>query len=230
MNDAYDDRSPGFASPACSMHEVDPAYTGLEPVDPAVALKRWRKAERERLLAERLAIAAERRTAHSRRIAAGLDTLIGDLSGVTVSAYWPFRGEPDLRDWLRTVRARGGRTALPVVVERRRPLVFRIWNEGDALERGIWNILVPSSAAEAVIPDVVIAPVVGFDPDCYRLGYGGGYYDRTLAAMPRKPRAFGVGYETALIRTIFPQPHDIRLDSIVTDTQVHSPADSDGKA
>ena len=78
---------------------------------------------------------------------------------------------------------RGGRIALPVVIKKGWPLEFRIWGPGDPLERGVWNILVPSHGP-AVQPDVVIAPVVGFDQANYRLGYGGGFFDRTLAAMP----------------------------------------------
>jgi 5,10-methenyltetrahydrofolate synthetase len=65
---------------------------------------------------------------------------------------------------------------------------------------------------------VVVAPVVAFDRACYRLGYGGGYFDRTLATMAAKPRVFGVGYALAAVATIYPQPHDIPLDAIVTQT------------
>ena len=71
--------------------------------------------------------------------------------------------------------------------------------------------------------DVVIAPVVGFDRACYRLGYGGGFFDRTLAAMPRRPRVFGVGYACAELATIYPQPHDIGMDAIVTERQTIVP-------
>jgi 5,10-methenyltetrahydrofolate synthetase len=139
-----------------------------------------------------------------------------------VSAYWPFRGEPDLRDLMATISADGGRCALPVVVERHRPLVFRQWSPGQPLQRGVWNIPVPADGAE-VIPDVVIAPVVGFDPRCYRLGYGGGFFDRTLAALPARPRVLGVGYSAAAIPTIYPQPHDIAMDLIVTEDGVTLP-------
>jgi 5-formyltetrahydrofolate cyclo-ligase len=177
---------------------------------------RWRKGERERLIKERLAIPSGIRRQHGEQIADNLEQIIGAVAGLTISAYWPFRGEPDLRRLLKRIAARGGRTALPVVIGRGQPLVFRAWAPGEPLERGVWNIPVPQKDAEIVGPDVVIAPVVGFDPACYRLGYGGGFFDRTLAAM-KMPRVFGVGYNQAAIATIYPQPHDIPMDLVVTE-------------
>jgi 5-formyltetrahydrofolate cyclo-ligase len=211
-----------YASPACSMHEVDATYIGFSPIDPAEAVIGWRKAERERLICQRLAIPADQRGRHSEQIAKRLDELVGDPAGLVISAYWPFRGEPDLRAWLDRIAMRGARTALPVVIRQKQPLLFRVWRPGDPLERGVWNIPVPSSKAESAIPELVIAPIVGFDRDGYRLGYGGGFFDRTLAALPVKPRVFGVGYSQFLLPTIYPQPHDIRMDLIVTETGVVS--------
>lgn len=226
MADQNDDgRQASYASPPCYMHEIDPAYMGLSGLgDPQqqADVKRWRKAERERLIADRLAVDAATRKRHGDAIAAGLDLAIGDVSGLTVSTYWPFRGEPDLRSWMALVDRRGGRCALPVVVERGHPLVFRAWAHGDPLERGVWNIPVPANGPE-ILPDVVIAPVVGFDAENYRLGYGGGFFDRTLAAMERRPRVIGVGYARAAIPTIFPQWHDIPMDMIVTESGVVTP-------
>lgn len=175
----------------------------------------WRKAERRRLIDERVALNPEIRQTLSLNIAAGLDRTIGKLGGRIVGTYWPFRGEPDLRNWGIQVLAQGGHIALPVVIEKGRPLEYRLWRPGDPLERGVWNILVPAHGL-AVHPDIVIAPVVGFDAAHYRLGYGGGFFDRTLAAMPKKPLTIGVGYEQAHIATIHPQPHDIPMDVIVT--------------
>ena len=179
-------------------------------------IARWRKAERERLIQARLAIPADERAAMSTAIAEELDAIVGDVSNRTVSLYWPFRGEPDLRNWGIRVIERGGRIALPVVIRKGWPLEYRIWTPGDPLERGVWNILVPSRGP-AVQPDVVIAPVVGFDEAHYRLGYGGGFFDRTLAAMPRKPLTIGVGYAQTRMPTIYPQSHDIPMDVVVTD-------------
>jgi 5,10-methenyltetrahydrofolate synthetase len=175
------------------------------------------------LIAERLAIPSRIRRNFSERIARALEDAIGDCAGLTVSTYAPFRGEPGLSSLVARVLARGGRHALPVVIERGRPLLFRAWSPGEPLERGIWNIPQPPASAEAVLPDVVIAPVVGFEASCYRLGYGGGFYDRTLASMPRRPRVFGVGYAQAAIATIFPLAHDIPMSAIVTEEGVLTP-------
>jgi 5,10-methenyltetrahydrofolate synthetase len=204
----------GYASPACSMHEIDPAYLGLPLSPEAVAL--WRKGERARLIAMRLAMSAEERADRTRRIAQRLDALIGDPAGLVVSAYWPFRGEPDLRPWLEELRRRGARTALPVVVAMAAPLAFRSWRQGDRLERGVWNIPVPADG-EVVEPQIALAPVVGYDAACYRLGYGGGFFDRTLARLPASTLAIGVGYAEAEIATIHPQPFDIPMRHVVTE-------------
>jgi 5,10-methenyltetrahydrofolate synthetase len=176
----------------------------------------WRKTERARLIETRLAISAERRAEMAARIIEGLDSAIGDMKGRLVSLYWPFRGEPDLRGWMTSIIARGGTVALPLVVEKGHPLVFRAYKPGDKLEKGVWNIPIPAEGA-SVIPDVVISPIVGFDAQNYRLGYGGGFFDRTLAAMPTKALVIGIGYETGRIPTIHPQAHDIPMDRIVTE-------------
>lgn len=233
MTGNQDDAPGGYASPPCFMHEIDPAYMGLaEAADPRqrADVMRWRKAERERLIKARLAMASDERRQYAERIAGHLGEAMGDVAGLTVSAYWPFRGEPDLRAFLQRVVERGGRAALPVVVRHGTPLVFRAWAPGDPLEKGVWNIPVPSEDAEQVVPDVVIAPVVGFDPSCYRLGYGGGFFDRTLAAASPFPRAFGVGYAQAAIPTIYPQPHDIALEAVITEQGRVDPAHPGGAA
>ncbi|TIL89154.1 MAG: 5-formyltetrahydrofolate cyclo-ligase [Mesorhizobium sp.] len=211
----HDDDGPGrYSSPPCFMHELDPEFR--PPLADWNDVKRWRKAERERLITARLAVPADVRTAMSQRIGESLDAVIGDIAGRMVSLYWPFRGEPDLRAWMASVKERGGRTALPVVVEKARPLIFRAYAPGDRLEKGVWNIPIPAGG-DPVLPDIVISPVVGIDPGQYRLGYGGGFFDRTLAAMPFKPLVIGVGYELQRIATIYPQPHDIPMDRVVTE-------------
>lgn len=213
MSDDEDIPAP-YASPPCFMHELDPAFRS--PLADAPDVRRWRKAERERLIQSRLAVPADARAAMSARIAEGLDAAVGDVTGLMVSLYWPFRGEPDLRNWMASVNERGGRTALPVVVEKGRPLIFRAWKAGEPLLKGVWNIPVPAEGTP-VLPDIVVSPVVGIDRDNYRLGYGGGFYDRTLAAMPRKPLVIGVGYELQRIPTIYPQPYDIPMDRFISE-------------
>ncbi|MCO5066455.1 MAG: 5-formyltetrahydrofolate cyclo-ligase [Rhizobiaceae bacterium] len=206
-----------YASPPCFMHELSQDYcTVRSSSDTWSDVSRWRQAERKRLIDQRFAIDAEERQLRSSRIAALLDLTIGKYSGRIVGTYWPFRGEPDLRNWGIRVIERGGRIALPVVIQKGWPLEYRIWTPGDPLERGVWNILVPSRGP-AVQPEIVIAPVVGFDEAHYRLGYGGGFFDRTLAIMPKKPLTIGVGYAQSRLPTIYPQPHDIPMDVVVTD-------------
>jgi 5,10-methenyltetrahydrofolate synthetase len=211
-----------LASPVCFLHELEAdAAGGFAAVDPQQRrdVARFRRAERERLIAARVALGAATRAALSARIAAHLDTLLGDLRGAVVSAWMPFRGEPDLRPWMDAAAARGAITALPLAEAHGRPLDFRRWRPGEALRPGLWNIPVPA-AGEAVIPAVVLAPLVGFDPAFCRLGYGGGFFDRTLAALSPRPRAIGVGFALSRMPTIFPQPHDIPMTAIVTEEGV----------
>lgn len=105
---------------------------------------------------------------------------------------------------------------LPVVVTRQAPLEYWRWAPGEATVPGFWNIPVPAHR-DRVMPDLILAPLVGFDRARYRLGYGGGYFDRTLAALPQRPFVVGVGYQFGALETIFPQPHDIAMDAIATD-------------
>jgi 5-formyltetrahydrofolate cyclo-ligase len=212
------DPAPQTASPACLLSEVDPNYAGLatSPGEERANILRWRKAERARLIAERVAMPVAERSERAVQIAAALDERLPDLDGVTVSLYWPLRGEPDLRAWLASISRRGAICALPLVIEKGAPLVFRTWRPGEPMVRGFWNIPVPEGGDE-VRPDILLAPFVGFDRENFRLGYGGGYFDRTLATFARKPRVIGVGFARFAIPTIYPLDHDIAMSEIVTD-------------
>lgn len=185
---------------------------------PTSAIPAWRADERKRLIAARLALTGTERTAHAERIAKQLDLVVPRCTDTTVSVYWPYRGEPDLRPWMTTAHGAGLRIALPVVVGKGRPLEFREWHPGCRLEKGVLGILFPADGP-VVVPTVVIAPLVGFDPDSYRLGYGGGFFDRTLAALSPRPFAIGVGHPVCAIPTIRPLPHDIPMDRIVDGTE-----------
>lgn len=201
------------ASPPCFLHELDPAWLGL-PAWPEV--RAWRRQERARLGALRAAVPLPQRRARDAIIAVHLRAAVPDLAGRHVGFYWPFRGEYDARPLARALHAEGARLALPVVAERGRPLLFRPWRPGVRLVPGIWDIPEPAEG-DAVVPDTLLVPLLGFDRHCYRLGHGGGYYDRTLAAMPRRPLAIGIGFEAARLATIHPQPHDIPMDLVVTE-------------
>lgn len=203
------------ASSPCLLSEL--TADGALRVDPVQArdVARWRKATRERLLAARSGFTAACRSQQAQAMAHALDQILAPFSSIIVSVYWPIRGEPDLREWAHTLSRKAIRVALPVAAALRQPLVFREWQPGARLAHGLWKIPYPAEGAE-VIPDVVIAPVVGFDGACYRLGYGGGFFDRTLARQSPRPLAIGVGYPSAALATIFPQPHDVPMDWIVT--------------
>jgi 5,10-methenyltetrahydrofolate synthetase len=211
-----DETPNGFSSPPCFAHELALGDDGYAAVDPVAAkdVARWRRSERERLIAARLALPIEERQRLAADVASELDGLVEPREGLTVSLYWPFRGELDLRPWMERAVANKARIALPVVAAKGQPLIFREWRPGCRMERGVWNIPVPADGKE-LIPDVTIAPLVGYDPGCYRLGYGGGFYDRTLAALEPRPVSIGVGHPVAAIRTIYPQQHDIPMDVVV---------------
>lgn len=198
---------------------------------PAEDLAAWRNVERKRLRAERLLLSVDERSAAASRIADTLNTLItrrlGDPARRVISGYWPIKAELDLRFWMTDLHQRGARVALPVVVEQRRPLLFRAWQPGAAMERGIWNIPVPLADADVLAPEIALAPLVGWDGGGYRLGYGGGYFDRTLAALRPRPYVIGVGLQASRIDSIRPQPHDIRLDAIVTEEGLQWPPQQD---
>ena len=202
-------------APPCLLHELDPQ--GVVRPDPRQTrdVTQWRKVERERLLGARLGLLADYRAEQTSAIARDLHQLIVPAADTVVSVYWPIKAEPDLRPWMQAMSERGVRVALPVAVALGQPLMFREWRPNARLARGLWKIPYPADGAE-VVPTVVIAPVVGFDKECFRLGYGGGFFDRTLAGFDAAPLVIGVGYAGALIPTIFPQPHDIPMDWILT--------------
>jgi 5-formyltetrahydrofolate cyclo-ligase len=176
----------------------------------------WRQTERRRLIQQRLELDPIDRDRRVSQIAAGLSRHLGPLSGRIVSVYWPYRGEPDLRSWMRSIAQSGTRCALPVVIEKNVPLVFRAWQHGDRLVSGVLNIPIPA-LDEELVPDIIIAPMVGFDTARYRLGYGGGFFDRTLAALSPRPTIVGVGFAQAALPSIHPLPHDIPMDIIITE-------------
>jgi 5-formyltetrahydrofolate cyclo-ligase len=204
-----------FASSPCMLHELDGGITpGADP-EQLRDVARWRKVERERLISVRCALTEQYRTQQTIAITHALNDILAATSLNSVSVYWPIRGEPDLRIWMRILSQRGIRTALPVAVSRGQPLIFREWRPQARLARDLWGIPYPADGA-VFVPDAVIAPLVGFDAGCYRLGYGGGFFDRTLATLTPRPAAIGVGYPISALSTIFPQSHDIPMDWIVT--------------
>ncbi|MFC3124181.1 5-formyltetrahydrofolate cyclo-ligase [Pseudoroseomonas globiformis] len=219
----------GYSSPACLLHELDTSFQDLQPgvtlaPGPKVSaaqdweeVRLWRKAKRMALIDRRLGLTTVSRAARSEAITATLEHILSRCSGSLIGFYWPFKGEYDPRALVRALHSRGRRFALPVVAGRAAPLVFREWWPGKPMAQGAWNIPIPATG-DPVEPDLLLVPLVGFDRRRFRLGYGGGFYDRTLAARPVRPRTIGVGFEISRIATIHPQLHDIPMDLIVTET------------
>ncbi len=140
-------------------------------------------------------------------------------AGANVSGYWPIGEELDDRPLLEALMMRGHVVGLPVVVGRRAPLTFRRWRPGDPLEAGAYNILSPTAEAAEIVPDVLIVPLVAFDAAGCRLGYGGGYYDRTLAALRARKKVLAVGVAFA-VQEMARLPRgegDQRLDWVVSE-------------
>jgi 5-formyltetrahydrofolate cyclo-ligase len=189
------------------------------PLPPA-DLKNWRKAQRERLIAARAAHDAAQLEAWRRRIDGYLELSFPGLARCRLAFCWPIKGEYDARHFARRLREQGATTALPVVVAPRQPLVFREWHPGVVLARGALDIPYPVDSP-VVLPDVAILPMNGWDAQGYRLGYGAGFFDRTLASLAKRPVTIGVSYEFARLDTIFPQNWDIPLDYVVTERGVY---------
>lgn len=211
-----------LASPPCLAAEVDPTYFDPLGVDPQQArdVARWRRAERIRLAGLREGLGQAGRAQVSIRIAAHLERVLAERGvgrGAVLSGYWPIKGEPDLRPALARLHEAGVVIALPVVETRAAPLVFRRWTPATRMQRGDWNIPVPPPEAEVLVPGIALAPCLGWDWGCFRLGWGGGYFDRTLARLSPRPMTIGVALSAARLPTIYPQPHDIPLDLILTE-------------
>ncbi len=136
-----------------------------------------------------------------------------------VSGFWPIKDELDIRPLLVELFNQGCQLCLPVVQGKGQPLLFRAWRPGDALEAGVFGTLQPSARRETLEPEVLIVPLLACDLEGWRLGYGGGFYDRTLAGLRgrRRPPAIGVGFEALLIDAVPHDADDERLDWLLTD-------------
>jgi 5,10-methenyltetrahydrofolate synthetase len=180
----------------------------------------WRKDLRKDLIARRQAVDAititSWRKTMDRHIARGFP----GLGKGVLALCWPYRNEYDARHLAAKARATGATTVLPVVVAPGAALIFREWHPGTALTKGVLGIPYPSGGP-AMTPDTVLLPMVGFDAGGYRLGYGGGFFDRTLAAMEKKPVVIGVVHELGKLESIHPQPYDIPMDYVVTERGIY---------
>ena len=184
-------------------------------------LKKRRNAERATLLARRLAAPAADHARWSALIETSLRAGFCALEGMTVGFYWPFQGEFDARPFVTHLRARGVRAVLPAVVAKGQPLEFREWWPGVAMTKGVYDLPVPDGTS-SLTPDALLIPALGVGSQGDRLGYGGGYFDRTLAALHPKPLAVGLAFELSRIASIEPRPHDVFMDFIVTEAGIEA--------
>lgn len=180
----------------------------------------WRRALRQAMVARRTALSTAEHAALSARI---VDRALAALALPKVAAFcWPIKHEPDIRALLTVWAEAGVRSALPVVVGEGQPLAFREWTPTTPLAPDRYGIPTPTGGAW-LTPDLILLPLNGFDAAGYRLGYGGGYFDRTLAALAPRPLAVGVGFEINRVDSIRPEAHDQRLDWIVTENGAFRP-------
>nr|WP_243413387.1 5-formyltetrahydrofolate cyclo-ligase [Paraburkholderia silvatlantica] len=196
-------------------------------VNPSIARNPHTESKKDwRARLQPLRIEAAADVATGAALAVRLDALVAQFSPLSIGFYWPLRGEFDARAWITAWLAADAsrRAALPAIAERHAPLVFHAWAPGAPMREGHHGILEPQSQ-EAIVPDLLFVPCVGFDRDGYRLGYGGGYYDRTLAAWPgvALPVTVGIAYEACRIDdgVLAREAHDLPLDAVVTEAATH---------
>lgn len=188
----------------------------MPPPEADAGAAAWRRAERARLIAARLALSPKARAAADLAISFALAARLPPGEVPLVGGYWPMRGEFDPLPYLRAVIGAGGAAALPAVVAADAPLEFRPWTPETRMAPGRWDTQHPADGP-AVTPLALLIPLVGFDAAGHRLGYGGGFYDRTLAALTPRPLAIGVGFELGRLAAFEPAAHDQRMDVIVTE-------------
>ncbi len=174
------------------------------------------KPQLRRLLKEaRRAIDPATKRAWDDRIGARVLAWVKEHGVGVLGVYWPLAGEPDLRPAYADLAEAGVRLALPVVVERDAALGFAQWVPGEATVADSMGVAVPQELRMIDRPDALLVPCLGFDARGYRLGYGGGFYDRTLAAQPR-PKTLGIAYACQQVDFEIGE-YDIPLDRMITE-------------
>jgi 5-formyltetrahydrofolate cyclo-ligase len=176
---------------------------------------------RREALARRDALPAQVRQAAAEAVAVR-EFPVDVPPGVLVSGFSPIGSEFNPLPLMRRLAGRGARLALPVVIGRGQPLVFRTWALGEPLGKGVWGIREPRPEAAEVMPDILLVPLAAFDRTGHRIGYGAGYYDLTLSALrARKPiLAVGLAYAAQEIAAVPATARDARLDLVLTEREV----------
>jgi 5-formyltetrahydrofolate cyclo-ligase len=176
---------------------------------------------RKEALARRERITGSEARAFALRLATLGERLAAEHKPDVVSAFWSIGAEPSTTLLLATLAVEGVATALPVIEKRGMPLTFRLWKEGDPLAEAKWGIKEPLPSAPEVFPDLLFVPLAAYDRSGNRLGYGAGFYDRTLARLRamKKITAVGVAYHVQEMHEIPTGATDERLDFILTDQE-----------
>ena len=162
---------------------------------------------------------AKEAAAHSRALAEQADSFIDRFTPQIVAGYWPVRSELNLLPFLSSLQDKGVRLCLPITGPAGTPLSFHAWDFGAALDRGRYNIQQPFADAEQLVPDVICVPLLAFDKTGHRLGYGGGYYDRTLAVLlagGHRVAAVGIAYAGQEMDQLVTGQYDQPLDDVLT--------------
>lgn len=175
-----------------------------------------RKQERERLLQERGALGKEARDKRHEAIIGYFNVLLQYIHGRQIGCYWPIRDEFNSVPLMMSLHKSGSSVSLPVVDGENKQLVFRKWHPEALMSRDKVGVPCPVDT-EYEQPEILLIPVVGFDAQGYRLGYGAGYYDRTLHHMKPLPITIGVGYEAGLLENIDPHEMDVPMEFILTE-------------
>lgn len=183
------------------------------------AVNTLRKRLRVELIAAREGLPRTQRREANEHITALLEAGFPSLRAMVIGFCWPHRHEVDTRFAIHHFRRQGAVAALPAVVAKGMPLEFRQWAPGVEMKPEVYGIPVPQGTPVMRL-DAALVPMNGFDAAGYRLGYGGGYFDRTLASCFPKPITIGVTYECARLPTIHAQPHDIPMDFVVTEAGI----------
>jgi 5,10-methenyltetrahydrofolate synthetase len=178
----------------------------------------WRQQQRRRLLALRQQIAPAQHQAWSSAIARRIIARLAPLHARSIGMYSPIHAEFNPLALADQLLAQGRSLALPAILAQGEPLEYRRWRPGEAMTEGPHGIPEPA-ARDIAAPELLLIPVLGFDDANHRLGYGGGYFDRTLAALRPRPLALGVGFEQGHLASLHPGPHDLALDAIITEAR-----------
>lgn len=186
------------------------------------------KASLRQKLLERRRRAAAGRPGAGERLAASWPTAWGPIPHDAVAGYWPLPGELDPRPLMQVLAARGARLCLPRMRGPHEPLDFLGWCEGDTLAMGRFGVKEPDASAPPCRPAIILVPLVGADRRGHRLGFGQGYYDRTLEALRAQGHVFAVGlaYAEQVVERLPVEAHDQPLDAVLTDAGLVDLADS----